>query len=148
MDYEIVKLDEKTVVGLMARTGSNDSQCQKIIGGLWHKFMEKGICSSIENKANEYCIGLYSDYDLNNMTYDVTVGVEVTEVNNTELTVKTIPAGRYALFRIKGDVVKDVSEAWEKIWRMSLNRSFTGDFEEYISNNNGISEINIYVALN
>lgn len=53
----------------------------------------------------------------------------------------------FALFRVKGDVVKAVSEAWEKIWAIPLERSFAGDFEEYVSNENGIAEINIYVAL-
>ena len=133
MNYEIVNLNEKIIAGITARTGNSDPECQKIIGGLWQDFMGKGIWDSMKNKANEYCIGLYSDYDFSNMTY--------------ELKVKKIPGGRFALFRIKGDVIKDVAEAWEKIWTMPLERSFTGDFEEYISNENGIAEINIYVAL-
>lgn len=146
MNYEIVNLEEKIVVGITARTGNNDPECQKVIGGLWQDFMGKGIWDSMKNKANEYCIGLYSDYDFSNMTYEVTIGAEVTKADS-ELKVKKIPGGRFALFKIKGDVVKDVAEAWEKIWTMPLERSFTGDFEEYISNENGIAEINIYVAL-
>lgn len=48
---------------------------------------------------------------------------------------------------IQGDVVKDVSRAWEEIWSMPLERAFSADFEEYISNENGIAEIDIYIAL-
>lgn len=146
MNYEIVNLEEKIVVGITARTGNNDPECQKVIGGLWQDFMSKGIWESMKNKANEYCIGLYSDYDFADMTYDVTIGAEVTQAD-TELNIKKIPGGKFALFKVKGDVVKDVSQAWEKIWSIPLDRSFAGDFEEYVSNENGIAEINIYVSL-
>ena len=146
MNYEIVNLEEKIVVGITARTGNNDPECQKVIGGLWQDFMSKGIWESMKNKANEYCIGLYSNYDFTDMTYDVTIGAEVTQAD-TKINVKKIPGGKFALFRVKGDVVKAVSEAWEKIWAIPLERSFAGDFEEYVSNEYGIAEINIYVAL-
>ncbi len=147
MNYEIVNLEEKTIVGLTARTGNTDPDCQKIIGGLWQDFMGKGIMNGLKNKANAYCVGLYSDYDFATMKYDVTVGAEVSENGNSELSAKTIPAGKYARFSIKGDVVKDVSNAWQEIWAMSLERTFTADFEEYISNENGVAEVYIYVAL-
>ncbi|QIB70323.1 AraC family transcriptional regulator [Aminipila butyrica] len=145
MNYEVVTLKEKIVVGTCARTGNDDPDCVKIIGGLWQKFMAEGIWESIENKANTYCIGLYSDYD--ETSYDVTVGCEVLENSNPKLTEKRISAGQYAVFHVKGDVVKAVSEAWGKIWDMPLDRSFSGDFEEYLSNDNGVAEINIYIAL-
>ena len=147
MNYEIVKLDEKIVAGYTARTGNTDPDCQKIIGGLWNDFMGKGLFTSLEKRVNEYCIGLYSDYDFKAMTYDVTVGAQVSSCDSKELSVKRIPAGKYAKFSIKGDVVKAVAAAWEEIWKMPLERTFTGDFEEYISNIDGIAEIDIYVAV-
>ena len=145
MNYEIVTLQEKIVVGVMARTSHTAPQCQQIIGGLWRKFMEDGIWASIRNKANPYCVGLYSGYD--ETSYDVTVGAEVTKNGNPQLVEKIIPASNYAVFCIRGDVVKDVSEAWDKIWTLPLERSFTCDFEEYLSNENGVAEIKIYIAL-
>ncbi|AET67975.1 hypothetical protein Desor_2396 [Desulfosporosinus orientis DSM 765] len=145
MNYEIVTLKEKIVVGIGAKTGNNDPDCSKIIGGLWQKFMGDGILESIKNKVNAYCIGLYSDYD--DTSYYVTVGCEVTKNGNPELTEKRIVTGQYAVFSVKGDVVKDVADAWEKIWAMPLDRSFSGDFEEYLSNDNGVADINIYIAL-
>ena len=147
MNYEIVNLEEKIVVGVTARTGNTDPDCQKIIGGLWQDFMGKGIFASLENKANVYCVGLYSDYNFDEMTYDVTVGAEVSANENSEFSEKTIPAGKYAVFNVKGDVVTDVSNAWNEIWAMPLERSFTGDFEEYLSNENGVADVNIYIAL-
>ena len=147
MNYEIVTLEKKIIAGLTNRTGNNDPLCGKIIGGLWQKFMGEGIYNNLKNKVNEYSIGLYSDYDFSNNTYDVTVGAEVSECENAELSLKTIPGGKYALFSITGDVVEDVSKAWEEIWTMPLERTFSGDFEEYLSNDNGNAKINIYVAL-
>lgn len=147
MNYEIVNLEEKIVVGLTSKTGNTDPDCQKIIGGLWQDFMGKGILASLKNKANAYCVGLYSDYNFEDVTYDVTVGAEVFENGNPELSAKTIPAGKYAVFNVKGDVVKDVSNAWEEIWKMTLERTYTADFEEYLSNENGVADINIYIAL-
>ena len=145
MNYEIVTLKEKIVVGTSARTGNNDPNCSKIIGGLWQKFMGEGIWEATKNKANPYCIGLYSNYD--ETSFDVTVGCEVTENGNPELVEKRIATGKYAMFSVKGDVVKDVSEAWEKIWAMPLDRSFSGDFEEYLSNEGGVADVRIYIAL-
>ncbi len=145
MDYEIVTLEKKLIVGITARTGNNDPDCLKIIGSLWKDFMEGGIGSSIKNRLDKYIIALYSNYD--ETSYDVTVGAQVSKNENMELSLKTIPEGKYAVFHIKGDVVTDVSNAWNEIWAMSLERSFTGDFEEYLSNENGVSEIDIYIAL-
>lgn len=147
MNYEIVNLEEKIVVGLTARTGNNDPDIQKIVGGLWQDFMGKGISALLKNKANPYCVGLYTNYNFEDVTYDVTVGAEVTENENSELSVKTVPAGKYAKFNIKGDVVIDVTNAWNEIWAMLLERTYTADFEEYLSNENGVADINIYVAL-
>ena len=154
MNYEVVNLQQKVVVGVTARTGNADPECQKIIGGLWQSFMGNGIAETVKDRANDYCIGLYSNYDFATMTYDVTVGVEVksfetsTEIKScVELSTKIIPEGKYAKFRVKGDVVIDVANAWEEIWKMPLERTFTGDFEEYVSNLDGVAEINIYIAL-
>lgn len=146
MNYEVVTLKEKMVVGLTAKTGNTDPDCQKIISGLWGSFMG-GTEAAIKNRSNPYSVGLYSDYDFVNMTYDVTVGAEVSENSNPELSVKIIPAGQYACFSVRGDVVTDVGNAWNEIWDMPLERSFSADFEEYISNENGVADVKIYLAL-
>ncbi len=145
MNYEIVNLKEKTVVGVTARTANDAPDCAAVIGGLWKSYFGDGILASIKNKATPYCIGLYSDYDAT--SYDVTVGSEVSTNANPELSVKTIPAGKYAVFNIKGNVVTDVANAWNEIWQMPLDRSFAADFEEYLTNDEDNAEINIYIAL-
>ena len=145
MNYEIVNLEAKTMVGVSAVTGNDDPQMGKIIGGLWAKLYEDGIQATIKNKVNEYAIGLYSDYTKD--SYCVTAGCEVSKPENAELTVKIIPAGKYAKFSIHGDMQKAAAEAWEKIWKMDLNRRFTGDFEEYLNNDWENADINLFIAI-
>lgn len=151
MEYEVVTLEKKIVVGVSAVTGNQKPDMGAVIGGLWSSLYQEGITEKIEHKANPYCIGLYSDYA--GEEYCVTVGHEVSELSkanaeNQTLTVKEIPAGNYAKFFIHGDVQKAVAEAWGAIWQMDLDRSYAADFEEYLSNEAGESDINIYIALN
>lgn len=145
MDYEIVDLEQKTVVGISAITGNADPKMGKVISELWEKLYQGGINATIKNKINEYAIGLYSDY-LNDQ-YCVTAGNEVSKPENYELTVKIIPAGKYAKFSVHGHMEKAVAETWREIWKMDLDRSFTGDFEEYLNSDWQNADIDIYIAL-
>lgn len=145
MKYEIVNLEEKTLVGVSERTGNSDPRMGEVIGGLWGRLYEDGVIATIKNKLNDHAIGLYSDYAGDQ--YCVTVGVEVSQAENEELTVKTIPAGKYARFSVIGNMVTAVAEAWSKIWSMNLDRSYTGDFEEYLNSDMDNAKIDIYIAL-
>jgi len=145
MYYEVVNLEQKTVIGLSAITSNMDKDMKTVIGGLWEKLYQGGVNSKIKNKINEYAIGLYSDYSENQ--YVVTVGNEVSKAQNQELTVKIIPSGRYAKFSVFGHMEKAVEQAWQEIWSMDLDRSFTGDFEEYLNSDWENAKIDIYIAL-
>lgn len=146
MDYEVITLEERTIVGVAARTGNAKPDMQKIIGGLWQDFYGKGICSSIRNKISEHAFGIYSDYDAD--TYQVTVGAEVAKTELPEGLVELkIPAGRYAHFHVFGDQVTAVADAWMEIWKTDLKRKFTADFEEYTAFDGVNSTVEIYVAL-
>lgn len=145
MKYEIVNLKEKTLVGVSTVTGNMDSDMGQKIGGLWEKLYQGGVYESIKNRVNEYAIGLYSDYEGDK--YCVTAGNEVSKAENQELTVKIIPAGKYAKFLVHGDMEKEVAKAWGEIWKMDLDRSFTGDFEEYLNSDFENCDIDLYIAL-
>lgn len=145
MDYEMVTLQEKTIVGVSAVTGNSDPKMGEVIGGLWEKLYQGGVNSAIKNKVNEYAIGLYSDYTADQ--YCVTAGNEVSKAENTDLTIKTIPAGKYAKFSVHGHMEKAVAKAWNEIWQMDLDRSFTADFEEYKSADYENCDIDLYIAL-
>ena len=117
----------------------------QVIGDLWKKLFQEGICNTIQNRVNEYAIGLYSDYTEQN--YHVLTGVEVSELNNSDLVSRVIPAGTYAKFCVHGNMETAVRNAWEKIWNMDLDRTFTGDFEEYLNDDYDHADINLYVAI-
>ena len=145
MNYEVVNLEENIVVGVSAITSNDDSKMGQVIGGLWGKLYEDGVNELIKNKVNEYAIGLYSDYE--DDKYCVTVGNEVSRLENEELTVKKIPSGKYAKFSIEGHMQKAVAEAWNKIWQMDLDRSYKADFEEYLNADYDNAKIDIYISL-
>ncbi|MBC3805481.1 AraC family transcriptional regulator [Acetobacterium fimetarium] len=151
MKYEVVELKEKTVVGLTARTSNQDENMTKIIGSLWQKFYGDGVYESIPDKQNDCSIGLYSNYnDGASDAYDVTVGCEVSEVKDWPVGIdsKTIAAGKYARFVVRGHAQTAVADFWTKLWGMDLNRKFGCDFEEYQSEGDlENSEIHIYISL-
>lgn len=152
MNYEIVELNEKIVVGLTAKTSNKDENMKQIIGGLWQRFFAEEIYQSILNKQNECSIGLYSNYENNESgAYDVTACCEVTNLENlpAEVEVKKIPAGKYAKFVVHGHVQKAVAEFWSKLWSMNLNRKYSCDFEAYQSGGDIENcEIHMYISIN
>ena len=142
MNYEIVELKEKTIVGFAARTSNEDPQMGAIIGDLWKQLYTPENTEKIQNRVNSYAIGLYSNYDKEG--YQVTAGFEVSDAENGNgFAVKTIPAGRYAKFSVHGDMIEAVANSWKEIWETPLDRTFTGDFEEYLSP----EDIDIYIAI-
>ena len=151
MDYEIVKVKEKMVAGITATTSNKDENMTQIIGGLWQSFFDPNIYTSISNKKNNYIIGLYSNYENGvNGSYDATVCCEVSTCDNLPhgVNVKTIPSGKYAKFVVHGHMQKAVSEFWEKLWSMDLDRKFSSDFEEYQNSDMENCDIHVYIALN
>ncbi len=152
MQYEIVTLPKKTVVGLCARTSNQAPDMSDKIGGLWRSLFEEGVYAAIPNKSTQTTLGLYSDYAGDEKdAYDVTVGCEVALAEQLPqgAICKTIPAGNYAKFIIHGDPVNAVMQFWMKLWELPLDRAFTADFEEYLPNDkdDGTCEIHIYISL-
>ena len=152
MDYEVVNLEEKTVVGLMARTNNTAPDMGRVIGGLWERFFGEGVYASIRDKRNEKSLGIYTDYagDEKN-DYSVLVACEVTGEGTKALpegtVIQKIPAGNYAKFIVKGHMQKAVAEFWQELWQMDLPRAFTSDFEEYQNSDMEQAEIHIYISL-
>lgn len=146
MDYEIVFLEEKTIVGFCKRTANDKSDMEQVIGSLWQQWAKAE--KEVKERSNDKCIGLYSNYI--GMEYDTTVGCEIKkgQAVPSNMIQKTIPKGKYAKFVLIGDVVKTVQKAWQEIWKMDLQRTFTADFEEYQQGENMEEmEIHIYVAI-
>lgn len=148
MDYKIVNLEEKIVVGVCEKTSNNDSKMPEIIGELWEKLYQGGIYPTINNKVNQRAIGLYYDYTGSDFqSYTILVGNEVSKSENKELTTRIIPKGKYAKFSVHGNMQTAVAKAWAEIWQMPLDRTFTGDFEEYLNADFENADIDIYIAI-
>lgn len=149
MDYEIVMLEEKTAVGISARTNNTSPDMGAVIGGLWKRFYNEGVYASIPQKANQKALGIYTEYAGDEKAdYTVMVACETAqEPKKGEYDVYKIPAGKYAKFAIHGDMIQAVAAAWQEIWRMDLPRAFQCDFEEYQDDRMDNAEIHIYVGL-
>ncbi len=150
MNYEIVFLEEKMVVGLGARTNNTAPDMGAVIGGLWGRFYQDGIYAAIEDKQNDKTLGIYTDYAGDEKDdYSIVVACEVNQANNnpTGTVTRTIPAGKYAKFILTGDMHKVVSDFWIQLWSMELPRAFTCDFEEYQNSDMENAKIHIYISL-
>ncbi|WP_252249070.1 GyrI-like domain-containing protein [Clostridium sp. VAP23] len=150
MNYEVVNLNEKKVVGVTARTKNCDDNMTEIIGSLWQNLYEGGVYNTIKNKSNDKAIGIYSDYESDvNSEYSVTVGCEVSDAENIgeDTIVKVIPAGKYAKFIVRGQVQQAVNNFWQELWNMKLNRNYRCDFEEYQNCDMENAEIHIYISV-
>lgn len=144
MEYEVVELPQMTVRGLGCRTSNTAPDMSEKIGGLWKSFFG-GVFQSIDKKASPYTYGVYSNYATDfTGEYDMTVGCQVTEDGGSDSTVTTvIPSGKYAKFTLHGDAQKDIYAFWCRLWLMPLDRAYTADFEEYVSEH----DFNIYISI-
>lgn len=153
MNYKIVELQEKTVAGISARTNNSSPEMSAVIGGLWEKFYG-GIYQKISDKANEFALGIYTEYENDEKgDYTVMTACEVSSADkNNSLETRKIPAGKYAEFVIEGDLntseqLAEIGRLWREIWKMNLNRSYVADFEEYRSADPNKSDIHIFIGL-
>ena len=151
MDYKIVELKEKKVTGISRKTTNENMQAVSDIGQVWGEFIGMGVCESIPNKADTSTIGLYADYEGDfTKPYMFLAGCEVTKfTGDSKLTEKTILAGKYAMFSVRGHIQQAVGAAWNEIWSMNLDRAYTTDCELYHNNSQDMNDqfIDIYISL-
>ena len=146
MNYEIVNLEEKVLVGIKERCSNYDEEINVKIGKLWKEFFKKGIYSKITGKINGKAIGLYTNYSENKMEYDTYVVCEVEEENkNYEKIV--FEKGKYAKFVVNGNM-EDIKKFWVEVWNdKSIPRTFKYDFEEYQNDDMENIEVHVYLSV-
>lgn len=151
MNYEIVTLLEKKVIGVSARTKNSSPNMSDIIGRLWNHFYQDGIYSQIPSKINDKSLGIYSDYEADfNGEYEIFVGCEVEQEPANQIAdtrVKIIPTCKYAKFVVRGNMHQIVANFWSELWNMKLDRSYICDFEEYQNNSIEDAEVHIYISI-
>lgn len=150
MEYQIIQREKTTVAGLAVRTNNNDPAMQQTIGKLWKDFYEGGIYASIPEKQSSKPFGIYTDYASDETgAYTALVACETSDTSHLPdgVTACTIPAGRYARFIVRGNMVTAVSAFWQALWAMDLPRAFTCDSEEYQNGDMENTEIHMYISL-
>ena len=156
MKYEIIKIKEKTLVGLKARI-KEEKTAHDTIWNLWKDlYSEKGV-KNVKDRKNGNLMGVYYNYsNENGFEYDCLTGCEVKNKIDEipeDMTRLEIPKGKYAKFVIFGDPAKAVGEFWYKFWEEFVKeksdiRNYTYDFEEYIAGNDyENTEIHIYISI-
>lgn len=154
MDYEIVELPARTVVGPTVRASNNSSGEGAVIGQLWARFLGESLDRSIPGtRVEPYgCFALYYGYDFSDMSYDLLVGCQTDAEAPESMERQEIPAGRYAKVEIRGgDCVASVQEVWEAAWadeELTAQRAFTVDFEAYLPGEDmACADIDVFLAL-
>src|SRR5271167_4964120 len=139
----IVYQEAFQVVGIEASTNNaKEAGPDAIIGKLWQQFLSQNLLNKIPDRVDQSIIAVYTDYisDANGQ-YTFVLGAKVKPVPNPVLpegmVVKTVPAGRYAVFTSdRGPVAKVVVETWKRIWAYYQSpangqRAYRADFEVY-----------------
>lgn len=148
MEYKVIELEEKLVSGIKVRTNNFSENVYEVIGGLWEKFYSETY-NKIENKVNGRSLGIYTEYENDEKgDYTMMTACEISSSDkNNDMIIKKIPAGKYAVFTIRGDVRTEVGKFWEQLWKMKLDRTFICDYEEYSEGTMEDCLINIYIGI-
>ncbi len=155
MNYEIVELKEKNAAVLTARTNNASPEMEAVIGGLWQKFYSEGIYNSVKDRTDAYALGLYTEYSSDEKgDYTAAVGCAVNGADKLPegMSVIRIPAGKYAVFSITGEMdtaeqLAAIQKLWQELWVMDLDRAYVCDFEEYRSADPKFADIRVYIGL-
>ncbi|MBL7937083.1 MAG: AraC family transcriptional regulator [Bacteroidia bacterium] len=150
----ITQLESFKVIGISVRTTNENGQATKDIPFLWNKFFIENISEKIPHKESEDLYCLYTHYEKDHTTpYTTILGykVKLSEPVPEGLVAKIIDSTNYKVFSAKGKIAEGfVFKEWQKIWNLTINRSFTSDFEVYNSKSQDPenTEVDIYIALN
>jgi predicted transcriptional regulator YdeE len=157
----IVDLRPFQVVGVALSTNNaKEAGPDAVIGKQWHRFIADHTLNKIPGRVDQSITAVYTDFTSDaNGEYTFVLGAKVKPVPNPVIpegmVVKTVPAGKYALFTSqRGPVAKVVVDTWKQIWAYYQNpangqRAFQADFEVYDDRaadpNN--AQVDIYVGL-
>ncbi|MFC4306810.1 zinc ribbon domain-containing protein [Cohnella boryungensis] len=152
--FELVHLDEMKLIGIEARTTNlAEMGGEGKIGGLWESYQSEAVQRLMAGASREGgdVYGCYLEYENGAMgEYTILVGKLAAEDGQypSGLSVKTIPAAKYAVFQTdEGHPHEAVAAAWQRIWRWAAageyKRTYSGDFERYSPE----GQVLIYIAV-
>ena len=147
------KIDAFSVIGIAVQTTNENGQAGIDIPLLWSKFMSEGIVEKIPNKIDTALHCMYTDYEKDHTKpYTTILGCKVAHLETIPegMTGKTIKAGNYIRFAVKGNLQQGaVFKTWQKIWDTPIARTYTADFEVYgeKAQNPESAELDIFIAV-
>jgi len=159
MNPKAVQQEGFTVVGIAVRTSNAEQMTEaRPIGKQWERLFKEGVLAAIPNKADGNILAVYSEYASDkDGEYTSLLGARVTKVEKVPagMTVKNVPAGRYAVFTSeRGPVQKVVVDVWRRVWEtpksaLGGDRTYKADFEVYDqrAQNPADSVVDLYVAV-
>jgi predicted transcriptional regulator YdeE len=159
MNPRAVQQDGFTMVGIAVRTTNAEQMtAARPIGKQWERLFKEGVLATIPNKADGNILAVYSEYASDkDWEYTYLLGARVTKVEKLPdgMTVKDVPAGRYAVFTSeRGPVQKVVVEMWRRVWAtpksaLGGDRTYSADFELYDqrAQNPADAVVDLYVAV-
>ncbi|GLR15559.1 GyrI-like domain-containing protein [Portibacter lacus] len=149
-----VKLDGFKIIGISKRTINGHDTGAIDIPALWQKFMGQKIMEQIPNKVSEEIFAIYTDYEGDfTKPYTFILGCKVSSLDEIPegMVSLEIALCHYEQITINGDLTQGVMvyQAWEKIWKMDINRSYQSDFEIYGAKtmNPNDAEVDIFVSV-
>jgi predicted transcriptional regulator YdeE len=125
----------------------------KDIGELWERFMSENILEKIPNKIDFSIFSIYTNYEGDHTKpYDTLIGCKVSTLDEIPngMIGQAFEESNYAKFISKGDLTQGlIYGAWLDIWKVDLDRTFSGDFEIYgeKAQNPTDAEVEIFVAI-
>jgi predicted transcriptional regulator YdeE len=157
----IVYRESFQVVGIEASTNNGkEAGPDAIIGKLWQQSLSQHLLNQIPDKVDQSIIAVYTDYATDwKGQYTFILGAKVKPVPDPVvpegMVVKTVPAGRYAVFTTeRGPAGKVVVETWKKIWAYFQSpangqRAYLADFEIYdqLAADPNNAQVDIYIGL-
>lgn len=150
MIHTIKYQEKKFFIGLALRT--NNEECSYAMPAHKERFFKENISAKIPNKLNDNILALYTDYEGDyTRPYSWILGCEVSSLAEVPegLVGKVIPESKYAVFTTKGEFPQGLIDAWQAVWRSTLLRSYTSDFEVYRSDFDPQKnpEVKVYIAI-
>ncbi len=117
MNPKTVQQEAFTVVGIAIRTSNAEQMTEaRPIGKQWERLFKDGVLAAIPNKADGNILAVYSEYASDkDGEYSYLLGARVTKVESVPagMTVKNVPAGKYAVFTSdRGPVQKKKKWSW------------------------------------
>jgi len=151
MNYSIITLPAKYIIGITIRT-ANDGSAAQDIPALWQKFYQTNVLQNIPHKKSNEIFALYCNYEGDyTQPYSVIIGCEVDSIEDipADMVAQQIPASTYAVYKAPGPFPQELVKTWHTIWLSSLKRTYTGDFELYRTDFEATQnpEVDVYVAI-